>query len=68
MYFRGQGMCKAGARTATCCSHVAAILFAAGILAYNPGVWKSRWRNFNIIDTAKPRAYTTDVLSQGMFS
>ena len=61
---RNQSGCKVGARTATCCSHVATAVCAAGILAYNP-VYNNPNKRLAYLDpgTALPMAYTREVLA-----
>ena len=63
IYFRVEGKCKAGARTATCCAHVAATIYASGFLAYNPQAWQTRWREFNFVDAGANPAYNADILN-----
>ena len=59
---RDAGRCVVGARTATCCAHVCAALYAAGLIAHNPAAFISSWRRLHILDTGKFAAYTTDIL------
>ena len=61
--YRVPGKCKSGARTSSCCAHVMAALYAAGFLAHNPGAWNSAWAEYNLLDTANPAGYTTDILT-----
>ena len=63
LFYRVPGRCKAGARTATCCAHVATTLYACGLLAHTPWVWESRWREYNIVDSGDNAAYTADILN-----
>ena len=63
LYSRVPGKCKVGARTSTCCAHVMATLYACSYLAYNPGVWRTAWRDYNIVDAGGPVPYTTDLLT-----
>ena len=55
--------CKVGARTATCCAHVATAVCAAGIIAYNP-VYSNPNKRLAYLDpgTTLPSAYTRDIL------
>jgi hypothetical protein len=59
---RDANRCIVGARSATCCAHVCAAVYAAGVLAHNPAAFISSWRKLHILDTAKIPAYTTDIL------
>ena len=59
---RTPGNCIVGARTSTCCAHVAAALYVAGILAHNPAGFVSSWRKLHLLDTGMFPAYTTDIL------
>ena len=47
---RMQGKCKSGARTCSCCSHIATASYICGVLAHNPGIFTTRWREINYID------------------
>ena len=66
-YSRRAGKCKVGARTSTCCAHVATGIYAAGLLAHNPGAFKSSWREYNYVDAGKSQALNADILA-GLFS
>ena len=60
---RVPGKCKTGARTSSCCAHVAAAVYICGVLAHNPGLFRTKWRNINYVDAGRPTAYTTDILT-----
>ena len=60
---RVPGRCKVGARTSSSCAHTAAGVYICGLLAHNPALFKSTWRELNYIDAARDQLYTTDVLS-----
>ena len=60
--FRENGKCRVGARTATCCSHVAAILYVLGILSWAPAHFRSRHFGYCYFDKASPDAMNHDLL------
>ena len=63
---RSQDKCKVGARTCTGCAHVAAAVYVCGVLAHNPALFKTTWRNINYLDAAVGRApgHTLDILAE----
>ena len=42
--------CVPGARTVSCCAHVATAIGAAGIEAYTPGIFRNSFRQINYLD------------------
>ena len=62
---RVPGKCKVGARTCSCCAHVATAAYICGVLAHNPALFRTTWRDINYLDAAAGRApaHTTDILN-----
>ena len=62
---RMPGKCRVGARTSSCCAHVATAAYICGIIAHNPGLFRTTWRNINYLDAGAGRApaHTTDILA-----
>jgi hypothetical protein len=62
---RMPGKCKVGARTCSCCAHVATAVYICGVLAHNHGLFRTKWRNINYLDAGAGRApaHTTDILT-----
>ena len=60
---RVPGKCKTGARTCSCCSHVATAVYVCGVLSHNPALFKTRWRDINYVDAGRTPAHTTDILA-----
>ena len=52
-----------GARTATCCSHVATVLYALGLLAWVPDAHRSRHLRYHYVDKANPDAMNHELLA-----
>ena len=44
-----------------------AALYAMGYLAYNPALWDTAWRSYNLVDAGGSFAYTTDIVA-GLFT
>ena len=61
--FQRVGKCRVGARTATCCSHVATILYSLGILSHMPDAFRTRHLRYNYYDKANPQAMNQDLLA-----
>ena len=62
-FFRENGKCRVGARTATCCSHCAAILYVLGIISWAPAIFKSRHLRYHYFDKANPDAMNRDLVA-----
>ena len=60
---RMPGKCKTGARTCSCCAHVATGVYICGVLAHNPALFRTKWREINYVDAGRAPAYTTDILT-----
>ena len=61
---RTPGKCKTGARTCSCCAHVATAAYICGVLAHSPALFRTRWRNINYLDAGSAfPAHTTDILA-----
>ena len=61
---RLQSKCKSGARTVSCCAHVATAAYILGVLAHDPQQYKSTWRDINYIDAGpiQTEAHSADLL------
>ena len=62
---RQPGKCKVGARTVNGCAHVATAVHICGVLAHDPTMFRTRWRNINYLDARRGRApaHTTELLA-----
>ena len=62
---RVRGKCKSGARTSSCCSHVATAAYICGLLSHNPAVYHSTWREINYVDAGagQSEAHTADLFA-----
>ena len=62
---RVKGKCKSGARTCGCCAHVATAAYICGVLAHNPGLFRSTWREINFVDagSGQTEEHTADLFT-----
>ena len=56
--------CPVGERLVGTCCHVASVLYMAGVLPANPGLFTSRHRNMHVVDRANIGGMDEDILSE----
>ena len=62
------GRCRIGARVSTPCAHVITGIYAAGVVAHQPQLFRSTWRSHHYLDCAvnRPMSWSTDMVT-GLF-
>ena len=62
---RRPGHCRQGARISSPCAHTTTAIYLLGVVAHNPGVYQSGYREINYLDpgTTFPHQYSSDLFA-----